>query len=277
MSENFKHSFWTDYHDSLGLSVYNCGFQKCDPCHSWGPAVRNHFLLHFVASGKGKFTISDREYNLSAGDGFVTFPNEMAYYAADEKEPWEYCWVGFNGVDAMRLMSAAGFNLNRCFHCDDINSVKDMITEIYNANGSKLSDEVYMTGCIYKFMSFLININGNEVSLYQGGIDYVKAAIKYIEHNYSRQISIVDIAEAAGISRSHLYRMFMKQLNITPNEYLIKYRINIACELLKGQNINVSETAYSTGFTDPLYFSRVFKSIKGVSPSKYVSTLLKSD
>ena len=146
-----------------------------------------------------------------------------------------------------------------------------MIMEIYTANGSKLSDEVYMSGCIYKFLSFLIKINGSENTEHQGVIDYVKLAIKYIEHNYSRQISIVDIADAAGISRSHLYRLFMKQLNITPNEYLIKYRINLACELLKDRNINISETAYSIGFTDPLYFSRVFKSIKGVSPSKYAS------
>lgn len=271
MSENFKHSIKTLYHENLGLSVYNCGFQKCEPLHSWGPAIRNHFLLHFVASGKGTLIIGNNRYNLSAGDGFVTLPDEMAYYEADKNEPWEYYWVGFNGVDGVRLMNAAGFNISPCFHCDDIKMVTDMIMEIYSANGTKLSDEVYMSGCIYKFLSFLIKINGSENTEHQGVIDYVKLAIKYIEHNYSRQISIVDIADAAGISRSHLYRLFMKQLNITPNEYLIKYRINLACELLKDRNINISETAYSIGFTDPLYFSRVFKSIKGVSPSKYAA------
>lgn len=277
MQEELKHSFKTAYHENLGLSVYNCGFQKCEPLHSWGPGIRNYYLLHFVASGKGKFTVGAKEYNLSAGDGFVTVPNEMACYQADSNEPWEYFWVGFSGVDAVRLMNAAGFNSNPCFHCEDIKKVTEMILEIYNSNGIKLSDEVYMTGCIYKFLSLLIKINGSKNLITQSGIDYVMLAIKFIEHNYLRQISIVDIASAAGISRSHLYRQFMTQLNMTPNEYLIKYRINLACEMLKERKINISETAYSVGFTDPLYFSRVFKNIKGVSPSKYAASVTDSD
>lgn len=277
MSENFKHSFKTLYHESLGLSVYNCGFQKCEPHHSWGPAIRNHYLLHFVASGKGTFVCGKDKYNLSAGDGFLTMPDTMAYYEADGSEPWEYCWVGFNGVDAARLTNAAGFGSNPCFHCNDIEKVTEMIREIYDANGSKLSDEVYMSGCIYKFLAYLIKVSGNENQIHHSGTDYIELAVRYIEHNYSRPISIVDIADAAGISRSHLYRLFMKQLGITPNEYLIKYRINIACELLHEHSTNVSETAYSAGFTDPLYFSRVFKRIKGITPSKYAAPDAKSN
>ena len=72
-----------------------------------------------------------------------------------------------------------------------------------------------------------------------------------------------------GISRSHLYRLFMKHISMPPNEYLTRYRIQKASLLLEASNLSVGEAAYSTGFSDQLYFSRVFKKYKGISPSQY--------
>lgn len=57
-----------------------------------------------------------------------------------------------------------------------------------------------------------------------------------------------------------------------PNEYLTRYRINKAAALLKCNNLSVGEAAYSTGFSDQLYFSRVFKKYKGVPPSRYAES-----
>ena len=86
-----------------------------------------------------------------------------------------------------------------------------------------------------------------------------------------RDIDIEDVAESAGISRSHLYRIFMQHVSMPPNEYLMRYRINKAAALLKAGNLSVGEVAYSTGFSDQLYFSRVFKRHMGVPPSRYLN------
>ena len=267
-----KHSFFTTYHDSLGLSVFNCGFQKCEPKFSWGPALRNHHIIHFVASGKGKYIIGDNEYELYAGDGFYCPPNEVVYYVSDNSEPWEYYWIGFSGVDAAWLLSAAGLSSdNPVFHCENSALIVNTFLDVYNSYGPELYNEIEMSGNLYKCLSAIIKESNFVAGKHRRSTDYIGISIKYIEHNYSLPISVNDIASSTGVSRSHLYRLFMQELNITPNEYLIQYRISNACKLLRESNINISEAAYSSGFSDPLYFSRVFKKIKGLTPTEYAN------
>ena len=78
----FKHSVWLSNREGLGLAVYNCGFQRCSPGHTWGPAVRDHFLIHYITSGKGVYDSGSGKYSLSAGDGFLVVPNRLITYWA---------------------------------------------------------------------------------------------------------------------------------------------------------------------------------------------------
>ena len=77
------------------------------------------------------------------------------------------------------------------------------------------------------------------------------------------------MAKSVGVSRSHLYRVFMLNVGKSPIDYLTEYRINEACKLLRAGNLSIAEVAVSVGFFDQFYFSRVFKRAKGVPPSKY--------
>ena len=83
------------------------------------------------------------------------------------------------------------------------------------------------------------------------------------------------IDNAVGVSRSHLYRVFMAIVGQSPIDCLTNYRISEACSLLKNSNLSIAEIAVSVGFFDQFYFSRVFKKVKGVPPSKYLATLEK--
>lgn len=120
-------------------------------------------------------------------------------------------------------------------------------------------------------MSTLIEYCGaNETQRDTGtGRRYIEKALRFIQYNYFHSISVGDIADSVGISRSHLYRLFIEHLSMSPNEYLTRFRIDEACVLLRSQGLSVSEAAFSSGFSDQLYFSRVFKRYKGVPPSKY--------
>lgn len=85
--------------DNLHMADINpriCGVEACAPGHSFGPAVREYFLLHYVVRGKGIFRRGKREYTLQAGEIFVIRPGEVTYYEADMRDPWEYMWAGFD-------------------------------------------------------------------------------------------------------------------------------------------------------------------------------------
>ena len=129
-----------------------------------------------------------------------------------------------------------------------------------------------MVGKLYLFMSELMK-EAQALEPYNpsSSSQYVLSAIKYIQFNYSHDISVDDIAKAVGVSRSHLYRVFMSNVGQSPIDYLTSYRISEACSLLKNSSLSIAEIAVSVGFFDQFYFSRVFKRAKGMPPSKYIA------
>ena len=72
------------------LSVYFCGQEDCGPNHSFGPAMRPHYLLHVIFHGKGIYQCSGHTYHLKAGDAFLIRPMDSIYYRADTSDPWSY-------------------------------------------------------------------------------------------------------------------------------------------------------------------------------------------
>ena len=85
------------------LILYFTGYEKCDPSHSFGPAIRTHYLIHYVVKGSGRFHENGRVHSLHAGDLFLILPGQITYYEADRETPWEYCWVGFDGYEAASI------------------------------------------------------------------------------------------------------------------------------------------------------------------------------
>ncbi len=77
---------------------------------TWGPGVRDHYLIHLVVAGKGVYQVNGAAYNLQEGDLFLAKPNQLITYAADETDPWEYYWVGFNGACANKLVQQTPFS-----------------------------------------------------------------------------------------------------------------------------------------------------------------------
>ena len=270
-NDEFRRSFRFSFHNSLGLAVYSCGIQKCPPLHSWGPAIRDHYLIHCIVSGHGTFTSLGKKYDLSAGDGFVVVPDRIVSYAADRKDPWEYGWVGFNGAAAKRLMEQTGL-LGRApvFHSGD-KKLETLLQNICNLTCSGPGNEARMESALLMFLAELMDRFGRSPQPHANGYDYVQKAIKFIDYNYSMNIGIGDVAASAGISRSHLYRLFIRNVSMPPNEYLMRYRVNKAAALLETGRLTVGEAAYSTGFSDQLYFSRVFKKYMGIPPSRYMA------
>ena len=277
MADVYKQSFKQNYTNNIELSIFNCGIERCAPGQTWGPGIRDHYLIHLVLSGKGVFEVGGRTWEVSQGQLFFARPSQLIRYTADEQQPWEYSWVGFNGACANKLVQQTPFSdAHPVHHCKDPQTVREALYNIYLSRGPEPQCEALMTGYLYIFMANLMKeAAAMAPSAGNTSSQYVLAAIKYIQFNYSHDISIDDIAKAVGVSRSHLYRVFMSNVGQSPIDYLTSYRISEACSLLKNSSLSIAEIAVSVGFFDQFYFSRVFKKVKGVPPSKYLATLEK--
>ena len=267
--EKNKFSFKDTLKENMGLAVYNTGYQVCRGGYNWGPGVRDHYLLHYVRSGKGKYTFNGKVFHPSAGDMFLIFPSASISYTADENDPWEYCWVGFNGTEARRMLQETDFSKQQpVLHLEQADKLEEYLLNIYRSRGNTPAADADMAGYLYLFLGELMRRAGDDRKK-PDTQDYLAQALRYIQCNYAADIQISTIAYYVGISRSQLYRAFINKFGMSPQTFLKRYRINEACALLRNVRLSVSEVANSVGFPDPLYFSRVFKEIKGMSPTKF--------
>jgi AraC-like DNA-binding protein len=253
--------------------MYQCGTQNCEAGHYYGPAVRDHFLIHYIHNGKGKYCIGEKEYKLQKGQGFLICPDIVTFYQADYEDPWSYSWVGFHGLKAEEYLKSAGLTMDRpIFACDGDDCISSYFAQMMAAKSLQKGREIHLLGLLYLFLSQLIEQNGKDrLCTYTGNRKevYIKKAIDYVEMNYSRKISIAELAHHIGLDRSYLGSVFKEQLDTSLQDFLINYRIDKACELMKNVNLSIGDISRSVGYDDPLQFSKLFKRTRSISPREY--------
>ena len=223
-----------------------CGFAECKPLHSYGPAARPNYILHYVMKGKG-------------------------IYQADKTDPWSYLWVGFGGTEAQRFVRDLGLNSRQLTcECEYGEELKEIVFEMLHHTRSTAENLYYLQGKLYQFFSVLAR--GIEIQQYSNDTKesiHVQEAISYIKNYYSQKITVEDIANYLALNRSYLYTIFMNSLGISPKDFLTEFRISRGKEQLALTNLSVEEIAVSCGYRNSLAFGKVFKQKVGITPTQY--------
>lgn len=257
---------------SVDLFLCYCGMENCSSGYSYGPAIRPQYLIHYIIDGEGSYTVNNTTYKLKKNQGFLICPNVLTYYEADKNNPWSYMWVGFNGVKAQTYLNYANLNEeNLIFEYSKDDSLKNYILEMLKLKERDYSNELKLEGLLYFFMSKLTEARKDTFSQKSPKSTelYLEKSIEFIENNYSNNVKITDIANYIGINRSYLTNIFKKNINMSPQEFLVNYKIDKACDLLKNTDLSIKVVSASVGYSDPLTFSKIFKKITGDNPKGY--------
>ncbi len=238
-----------------GYNPISTGWQSCKPGHYFGPGIREFYTIHFVLSGTGTFIVKGQEYHPKAGDLFVFSPYETVYYKADEQDPWHYVWLNFiiNGqVPYMFETSVISAPFLRPIF-EGLESYQD-----YENSGRR-----YATDCLCEIAAQLSTQKSEARQL-------VTKVLQYIQWHYNNpNLSISEIADRLHINRSTLSTVFSMEQRLSPMEYLIRFRLEKACEYMVVQKIPPSVAAYSVGYKNYSNFSNIFKKYYGISPKEY--------
>lgn len=142
-------------HKFSDLYLCFCGYEACQPFHSYGPAVRPNYVIHYIISGKGIFTIGNRTYRLTAGQGFFLMPNVRTYYEADADDPWTYLWIGFDGEKAASYVQELGLSEEHpVYQCNFSGELQSLLFQMQKHNTYDTSDQYLLEGCLYQFSQF---------------------------------------------------------------------------------------------------------------------------
>lgn len=232
-----------------------CGMRDCEPGFTVGPNIRDHWIVHYVFAGKGVFVSNGHRYELQTGDLFVVHPGDICTYLADEQDPWSYIWAAFDLssppaalLEAPVLHAAWAATLfSRIAACDQSSA-----------------PEWTLCALVHEFLAALAQQGG--AAGRASSADYITRALNDIHSNYDQPLRIADLASSLGLDRHYFCRLFHQHTGMSPQAYLVAYRLNKASELLSVHHLPQKEAARLVGYSDVSAFAKMFKRTYGIAP-----------
>lgn len=226
------------------------GRESCRSLHSFGPYVRDYYLLHFCLAGRGRLEDKYGRQDISAGEMFIIRPGEVTLYTADRDEPWEYIWLAFKGSRA------------EIFDCGTSVMTYPTATaeRLLDAIEREITSPYVYLGIIYELIHEIFSDR-------EEAPDRLSAIKRYIKYNYMKPLTVTELSSAFGFERSYLFRMFKERYGVSIKDYLTATRLEKARAFLRDGH-SVAETALMVGYGDSFNFSKAYKKHFGVSPSK---------
>lgn len=261
----------------LDFRLYQYGWEKCTPLHSFGPFVRNHYLFHYVIAGRGTLDSTDPEgvphrYELGAGQGFLICPGQINTYAAHRADPWEYTWLEFDGLRVEEFLTSAGLTLFQPVYFPQFpaqgEELRDLMLHIArHADAAPL----HLIGYLCLFLDCLVRTSSTRKLLRSGALKdfYIQEAITFMENHYQRDLTVEEVADVCGLNRSYFSKLFKENMGCPPQEFLIRLRLSKAAEMMKLSGSSIRDISASCGYPNQLHFSRAFKKHYGVSPKEW--------
>lgn len=265
---------WKKYtKENFEMSLDECGIEQGIPGFGYKYEVLKDAVIHYISKGYGTFKINDEVYNLKQGDIFILFKGMNVEYIASMDEPWEYYWIGFSGSKANECLNRTAIIESYAASCKEDSKIPHIILnmcEISKTYNPSCSDDILLLKELYSLLYALIEEFPKPFEYKDKELHaYIQEAINFINSNYMNSITVNEIANHVNLSRSYLYKMFIKNLKISPQKYLINLRMYKATLLLKNTKIPIGEVASKVGYSDSLLFSKTFSKYFSMSPLNY--------
>lgn len=249
------------------------------PSH-WHKAVELIYSLRDSSSVK----VNNKEYTLSKRDIVVVSPGDIHSFHV-KNDPGTMFFIQFDftklfGLSGTVASKSYGFNTEiislkdqKILHEKLENQILQIIDE-YNSRA--FAYDLFFNARLLDITVILSrNISNRNIKSENSNKAYALSkldkAFQYIEENYKNQITLYDVATSVGFSKAYFSRAFKKATEKNFHNYLNEYRIRKVEQLLFEVDVTITEIAYASGFNSIVTFNRIFKQIKGCSPTDYVN------
>lgn len=225
-------------------------------------------ILLYCLDGKGTIRTGGNEYVLSASEAFC-IPRGMPHcYFADEKDPWSILWVHFKGDDVARypIDRMEIERMNSPSSDRRMQSYFEILFHVLEKDFT-LGNFIYISQMLSLILSEIYFRERTEENTPQNR--HVTSVIRYMYAHIDQSLTLEELSEQVGLSKSYLNTIFRASTGHSPVDFFLRLKMEEACKLLQMENGYVYEVAAAVGYSDPYYFSRLFRKIIGVSPKEY--------
>lgn len=254
--------------ETAELTILSSAFTPKEDPYRWGPGVRLVYSLHYVVTGSGYLVCDGRVHRVTKDSCFLIIPHALVHYYPDPEDPWEYAWVDFSGATAERLIGFSSFTREAPIGKAVPSVLKYFRMLVKEGSARDPAALCRHTAYLRLILASLLEMHpAREES--KGPSIAEQATQDILRHYHDPEYSIGVLCSHLNISRASLHRHFLAELSATPGNHIARLRIAKARELLVNTSLPIQNVAFSVGFSDCLYFSKVFKSHTALSPTEY--------
>lgn len=255
--------------------IYTLGWEKRNSASYYYDGLKRSekgkIIFQYTLKGEGEIIIDNQVIRLTPGHAFfVNIPSNHTYYLPSDSEEWEFIHITLYGEEVWRSYHEIVKEHGNILRLEDTAYPNQLIFKLFDkAVHEEIKDAFESSSFAYTFIMELKRYLLHSTKSSKTIPESISDAIRYMQHHYSNPIILDDIVEASGLSKYHFSRLFQSIMQTSPMNFLTKIRLNKAIELMKDQNLTIEEIALRVGYSNGNYFTKVFKSIIGMSPGKY--------
>ncbi len=241
--------------------VYEADFKNLQQ-----PFFRPVYLIHLVTKGNGVLEVDSGRFELSAGCVFFAFPG--CFYRIEADDDFEYMYISFTGECIPAIFERLGINHQKPVFYEFDNVMEFWLESIRRINPTNAN--ILPESVLLYTLSF-ISDGENQTLSPKNTENMTNTIVEYINVHYTdADISLKQIAGIFSYSQKYVSFLFKKITNVGFNDYVNHLRIQHALALIDNSMSSVTQISELCGYSDPLYFSKVFKKKLGISPTIYI-------
>ena len=224
--------------------------------------------IEYVVSGQGTVIENNSKFHVKSGDVFILHAGRYQDYFPDDEDPWTRIWVQLSGYIISDILRAYGLSHINHIPKFDIEADLRAIGEIIRLDTDQAVIDTegphLLISLLQKLQEELFRRDANRKNT-----SIARSMHRMIISNPSGSISLDEISQELNFSKRHLIRIFKDVYNITPYEFILNRRIEIAQSLLKHTLLSVEEISEQLQFCEASYFTDFFRNRTGITPTEY--------
>lgn len=260
-------------HDWFGMFVPiggNCGY-AITPSHT-----HPSYMFVIAYDDESIFYVAEKKFQSSAYSMFCLAPN-IPHHEIQNYLPPKYCAIFIDEQIFKNNFQHYSNDIDRInMQTVDTNNtkieryIKEFIAESQNNHASsKVVLENISTLLIHEIIRAVLKYGTIQTQF--STHPKIDEAIKYIDSNYEKNISLDDLANIILLSKSHFIKLFTINMNTTPIEYLKQIRVENGKKMLMANKLSITQISRQCGFNSPSYFSKTFKSVYNETPKEFIT------
>lgn len=266
------------------IKIQRIGQEHCSPMKL--PEIRSctYYSFHLITHGNGYIQSGDTLTCLTRGNAFILWPGVEYKYYPMEIDPWSYIWIDFYGEGVEDILKACGLSKEQnILKKLDFSAICEIMKQLYEQYNGSCEQDLFCYADLMLLFGNLIKYEKRNTANSDGKTAQLKLfrdALVYINNNFRMNLTLSQIADEMYLTEKQLITLFKKNIDMTPIEYMNKFRISLACELVTQRNLRtqnfgaraqykLQEIAEMVGIEDVKYFMRLFKKITGMSTTEY--------